>query len=131
MISIYNRHYERIAFLSNEAENGIHFKDDSLTTTIPTGVYTFEFTVMKDTPDVSALEGGNYVELYTPQGKQLLLTIREVIETRYEKTIYCEDSTLNALNTFVDATEPTISPQGIEYYINHVIDNTTYTIGNV
>lgn len=131
MISIYNRHYERIAFLSNEAENGIHFKDDSLTTTIPTGVYTFEFTVMKDTPDASALEGGNYVELHTPQGKQLLLTIREVIETRYEKTIYCEDSTLNALNTYVDATEPTVSPQGIEYYINHVIDRTTYSIGNV
>lgn len=131
MISIYNKHYERIAILSNEAEGGIHFYDDELTTTIPSGVYTFEFKVPKTTPQVSALAGGNYIELRTIHGKQLLLTISDISETRLEKTIYCEDSTINALNSFVDATEPNASPQGIDYYLNHTLEKTNYIIGTV
>lgn len=122
MKSIYNNKFERVGIMSNEAENGIKYEDDELTTTINDGTYMLTFKSPKTTHKVSTLAPGNYIETYTPQGKQLLLSITDIDEEGTEKIITCEDTTIQALNSYVDAMETPKSPQRIDYYINHALE---------
>ena len=75
IISIYDKDYRRVGFLSNESENGIPFEQDVLTTTIESGVYTLSLSIPKITPKTDLLQEGHFLEIYTPQGKQLLMMI--------------------------------------------------------
>lgn len=128
IISIYDKNYKRIGFLSNESEKGISFEKDVLTTTIDSGVYTLSMTIPKITPDASLLQEGNYIEMYTQQGKQLLMMIVRSTENRGQRDIFCEDGNIQALNNYAGAIESPTSPQEIDYYISHTLEGTGYEL---
>lgn len=131
MFHVYDRNFKRVATLSNEAPDGIHYYDDVLTTTISDGLYTLDLKVNKNDSRAKYLKVGNYVETYTRQGKQLLLTIMSTIEPNVTNTVYCEDSCVQVLNGFVSAIEPPISPQSVEYYLKQALESTPYSIGKI
>lgn len=128
MKSIYDKKYKRVGIMSNEAQNGIRYSDDELTTSIDDGTYVFTFTTPKTTHKVSALAPGNYIETYTRNGKQLLLSIVDIDEDGREKVILCEDTTIQTLNSYVDALETPKSPQRIDYYLNHALENSSLEV---
>lgn len=128
IISIYDKNYKRIGFLSNESERGISFEKDVLTTTIDSGVYTLAMTIPKITPDVALLEEGCYIEMYTQNGKQLLMMIARSTENRGQREIFCEDGNIQALNNYAGAIETPVSPQEIDYYVNHTLEGTGYKL---
>lgn len=110
--------------MSADSPNGISYYDDQLTTTIESGVYTLTFKVPKNTPRTTALAIGTYIETHTMHGKQLLLVITSIVENRIEKTIYCEDTTIQVLNSFVEGLETPLTPQRIDYYMNPTLKGT-------
>lgn len=122
MLSVYDRQYKRTTYLSNEAERGVHYFDDQLTTTIPNGLYTLDLKIPKNTPLTAGINIGYYIEDRTPQGKQLLLAIMSIDEDRNAKNIYCVDSSVQALNSYVDEIEPPTAPEQAEYYLNHTLE---------
>lgn len=128
IISVYDKNYKRIGFLSNESERGISFEKDVLATTIDSGVYTLSMTIPKITPAAAILEEGNYIEIYTMQGKQLLMMIVRSVEDRGQRQIFCEDGNIQALNNYASAIETPTSPQEIDYYINHTLEGTGYSL---
>lgn len=122
MLSVYDRQYKRTTYMSNEAERGVHYYDDQLTTTIPNGLYTLDLKIPKNTPLTAGINIGYYIEDRTPQGKQLLLAIMSIDEDRNAKNIYCVDSSVQALNSYVDEIEPPTAPEQAEYYLNHTLE---------
>ena len=128
MDAIYNNKYQRIGWLSNESENGIHFEDDQLETSIEQGLYSYKFNVPKDTPKTGLLSRGNLIETRTIQGKPLLMTIMEVVENRHDKTVYCMDTNIIALNSHVDGIEAPNAPESLDYYVNHALQNSDFII---
>lgn len=123
MMFVYDRKYNRVATLDNEAEDGIHFEDDRLTTSIDTAMYSLDLKIPKDTPLVENIDVGYYIETYTIHGKQLLLVITDIDETGEYIDVYCEDSSVLALNSHVDAIEFTKTKEMADYYLNHAIEN--------
>lgn len=122
MMFVYDRKYNRTAFLSNDAEDGIHFDDDRLTTSIDTAMYGLDLKIPKDTPLAGNIDVGYYIETYTRHNKQLLLAITDIDETGEMINIYCEDSSVLALNSFVDAIEPPRTKEMADYYLNHALE---------
>lgn len=128
IISIYDKDYKRIGFLSNESENGIPFEADVLTTTIESGVYTLQLNIPKITPKTHLLQEGHFLEIYTPQGKQLLMMIVRTRTDRGVKEIFCEDGNIQALNNYAVAIETPATEQSIDYYVNHTLQGTGYEL---
>lgn len=124
MESIYDKQYKRVGFMSPDSLNGISYYDDQLTTSLETGLYFYTFKLPKSTPRTSVLEVGNYIETRTMHGKQLLLVISSVDENRVEKTIYCEDTTIKVLNSYVEGLEVPLTPQRIDYYLQPTLAGT-------
>lgn len=131
MMSVYDKNYQRIGLFSNESPHGLHYSDDQLSTSINSGVYTLDLKIPKDTPENDIIQPGNYIERYTRHGKQLLLGISSVDETRMEKIIYAEDTNILVMNGFVDGINAPTSPQHMDYYLKHTLEGTEYTIGNI
>lgn len=130
MISVYDKNYIRVGFLSNEDENGIPFDKDELTTTIDSAVYTLKMEIPKTTAKTHILEEGNFLEIRTPQQKQLLMMIVRTTEDRGRKEIFCEDGNIQQLNSYALAIETPKSPQEVDYYMNHTLEGTGYSIKN-
>ena len=128
IISVYDKNYERVGFLSNESENGIPFEKDVLTTTIDSGVYTLKMEIPKTSKKTSILQEGHYLEIYTMNGKQLLMMIARTTEDRGRREIFCEDGNIQALNNYAGAIEKTEVPQEIDYYVNHTLEGTGYSL---
>ncbi|WP_273478492.1 hypothetical protein [Ignavigranum ruoffiae] len=106
MIRIIDRTFKPVDVLTNDAPNGLTLYDDQLKTSIASGLYTLELKVHKTNDHRSqALEVGNMLEMYNKNRKQLLLTITNVVENRYEKTIFAEDANISMLNGFADPIE--------------------------
>ena len=125
MESIYDKKYNRIGYLSNESEDGIHYMQDQLSTSIDTGMYDFSFMVPKTTPKVNLLQVGNYIETFTHTGKHLLLRIMEVSpETRDELHITCLDTSIYATNSYVDPIKQPDEPESLDYYAKHALEST-------
>ena len=123
--SIYDRKYNRIGYLSNEAEDGVHYRQDQLTTSIETGMYDFSFMVPKTTPKVNLLQVGNYIETFTHTGKHLLLRIMEVSpETHSELHITCLDTSIYATNSYADPIKEPEQPESLDYYAKHALEST-------
>lgn len=123
MLSVYDRQYKRTTYMSNEAERGVHYYHDELTTSIPDGLYTLDLKIPKNTPLTAGINIGYYIESRTPQGKQLLLSIISIEEDREAKNIYCVDSSVHALNSYVEEIEAPLAPERAEYYLNHALAN--------
>lgn len=127
---VYNRKFEQIAFLSNDVPKGIQYEDDELTTSVDTGVYTLQFKLLKSA-DLSALSVGNYLSTYTPQGKLLFLTITDIDEDAVQKSILCEDTAINVLNSFVGSIQKPTAPEQLEYYVKHALEGSNIKIKEV
>ena len=132
MERIFDKKYNAIGYLSNDAENGIWYGNDQLETSIDSGLYTFRFTVPKTTPRVNLLALGNYIETFTHNGKHLLLRIMSIEpENRNELVVMCEDSTIQATNSFVDAITAPIEPESIDYYAIQALERTDIQIKSI
>ena len=113
---IIDRRYEVAAILDNSIEEGVGFKDDRLKTTLVNGFYTLELTILKTNTKHQEVSVGNMIELKTRHGKQLLMTITKIDENNFEKKVYAEETTITALNMFVDPIDEPLRPEGIAYY---------------
>lgn len=123
--SIYDKKYNRIGYLSNDSEDGIHYMQDQLSTSIESGMYDLSFLVPKTTPKVNLLQVGNYIETFTHTGKHLLLRIMEVApETRDELHITCLDTSIYATNSYVDPIKQPDEPESLDYYAKHALEST-------
>lgn len=131
LIHVYNNKYERIGSISNDTEKGIMYYDDVLTTSIDSALYTFEFKIPKTNTRNSIIAVGNLIEEFTPEGKQTLQVITSIKENTNDKTVFCEDASINMLNGYVDAIEPPKTNEAISYYVNHIIENTGWNLGLV
>lgn len=131
MLYVYDNNYQRVGILDPDSTNGLTYYDDKLTTSISNGLYSLELKVPKNTPKNSVIRVGNMIEERTMHGKQLLLTISNIVENKHDKTVFAEDASINLLNGFVDAIQPPNAPEDISYYANHIIENTGWKIGIV
>lgn len=121
MLSVYDMQYKRTAYLSNHAENGIHFQDDELTTSIPDGIYTLSLKVPKDTPLTAGIDIGYYIETRTRQGKLLLMAITKMQEDSKHMNLHCVDSSVLVVNNYVEAIETPKTAERAEYYAQHAL----------
>lgn len=128
-IEILDKSFKRLAFIDNEIEDGIHFSNDVLSTSIANGVYNLEMDILKDTPQIKYIEAGNYITFLNDNNIRVLLTIIKKTENRNSIYIYCEDTSINIINKIVEKTEKPTSAQNIDYYINHGLRNTGWEIG--
>ena len=125
---IFNRQYQRIGLMGLTSPEGVHFYDDELTTTIDTGMYTLKFKVPKTSPSVSVLDVGNFIWTENHVGEKLLLTITSIEETREVKSISCEDTSINLLNTYVEAFEAPVADQRLDYYMDATLEGTGWVV---
>ena len=129
LIRIIDRTFKPVDVLTNDAPNGLTLYDDQLKTSIASGLYTLELKVHKTNDHRSqALEVGNMLEMYNKNRKQLLLTITNVVENRYEKTIFAEDANISMLNGFADPIETPNSRERLSYYTNALLEGTDYEV---
>lgn len=125
---IFNRQYQRIGLMGLTSPEGVHFYDDELTTTIDTGMYTLKFKVPKTSPSVSVLDVGNFIWTENHVGEKLLLTITSIEENREVKSISCEDTSINLLNTYVEAFEAPVADQRLDYYMDATLEGTGWVV---
>ena len=128
MIRIYDRNYGRLGLIDNANNNGFVAISAMLGTTIETGIYDLELTVPDNDNIADYLVEGNYVEVFTREGKQLLLAIVSSRQSRGEKYVYCEDSTVKAMNMFLPAVEEPDAPEDVIYYLKSILDRTQIQI---
>lgn len=132
MKRIFDKKYNAIGYLSNDAEQGIWYDKDQLETSIESGLYNFRFNVPKTTPRVNLIALGNYIETFTHTGKHLLLRIMSIEpENRNELVVQCEDSTIQATNSFVDAITAPAEAESIDYYALQALERTDIQIRSI
>ena len=128
-IEILDRSFRRLAFIDNDLEEGIHFTDDSLETSIETGVYTLDMEIPKDTPLTRHITYGNYITFLNRQDRRILLTIMKVEEDGHYLNMYCEDTSINLINKVVGKFDLPNRELGIEEYLNVWLKDTGWEIG--
>ena len=128
MIFILNRDYNILGIASNDTENMLNYYNDKLHSELSSGVSTFEFTVSKNHSDASYLQEGNFITFKTKKGRQVLFTIIEMEEDRFQKSVYCEDIGLDLLN---ETRGPLIatSAHPISWYIEDTLLDSGWEIG--
>lgn len=128
-IEVLDKDFKRLCWMDNNTENGLHFTDDKLSTSIEGGIYTLEFSSPKDSPQAVHLKEGHYITFLNRQGVRVLGTIMTVDETSRYKKVYMEDTSLNLINKVVlEQTLPS-TPQSIAFYINDALEDTGWKIG--
>ena len=129
-IQILNNRFDRLCFMDNSVEDGLHYTADKLTTRIDTGVYVLEFKVPKHNPKSQHLKEGNYITFINNQNVRIFMNIRHVSDSGgYEKNVYCEDAATILTNSFAEAIERPKAPQNIDYYLNYILQDTGFHIG--
>lgn len=128
-IQVLDRSFKRLAFIDNSIENGIHFIDDSLSTSIETGLYTLDMEIPKDTHQVKYISEGNYITFLNRHNVRILLTIMKVTENRDSILIFCEDTSINLINKIVEDFPMPSTAKGVEYYLNLGLKDTGWSIG--
>ena len=116
--------------MDNNTENGLHFTQDKLSTSIDGGVYTLEFSSPKDSPQAVHLKEGHYITFLNRQGVRVLGTIMTVHEVGRYKKVYMEDTSLNLVNKVVTKQELPTTAQPISFYLNDVLKDTGWEIGD-
>lgn len=135
-VEILDKDYNRLCWMTNEPEKGLHFYGDKLSTTIDSGVYTLEFRAPKRTSDgthnkkMAHLKENNYLRFQNRQGVPILMSIKHIVDNRNEKSVYAEDVSISLINSVIDGMETPTEPQSIEYYLTPVLDKTGFLIGN-
>lgn len=128
MIRIIDRNFNSVDIISNDSEGGINFYEDRLKTTLASGLYTLEFHTDKVIPRHHHLEVGNMIYFKTRNEKELLMTITSITEDTFNKTVYCEDTTITMLNGFVDAININHSPERLSFYAKQALEGTKWEI---
>ena len=135
-VEILDKDFNRLCWMTNEPEKGLHFHGDKLSTTIDSGVYTLEFRVPKRTSDgthnkkMAHLKENNYLRFQNRQNVPILMSIKHIVDNRNEKSVYAEDVSISLINSVIDGMETPTEPQSIEYYLTPVLDKTGFLIGN-
>ena len=135
-VEILDKDFNRLCWMTNEPEKGLHFYGDKLSTTIDSGVYTLEFRVPKRTSDgthnkkMAHLKENYYLRFQNRQGVPILMSIKHIVDNRNEKSVYAEDVSISLINSVIDGMETPTEPQSIEYYLTPVLDKTGFLIGN-
>lgn len=135
-VEILDKDFNRLCWMTNEPEKGLHFYGDKLSTTIDSGVYTLEFRVPKRISDgthnkkMAHLKENNYLRFQNRQNVPILMSIKHIVDNRNEKSVYAEDVSISLINSVIDGMETPTEPQSIEYYLTPVLDKTGFLIGN-
>lgn len=128
-IEILDKDFNRLAFVDNDTEDGLHFTDDKLSTSIEGGIYTAEFTFDKSSPQHIHLKEGHYITFLNRQGVRILGTIMQVDEFSRSKKIYMEDTSLNLINKVVGKVDKPNIPQPISWYFDAMLKDTGWELG--
>ena len=135
-VEILDKDFNRLCWMTNEPEKGLHFYGDKLSTTIDSGVYTLEFRVPKRTSDgthnkkVAHLKENNYLRFQNRQNVPILMSIKHIVDNRNDKSVYAEDVSISLINSVIDGMETPTEPQTIDYYLTPVLNKTGFLIGN-
>ena len=129
-IEILNNRFERLCLMDNSVDDGLHYYADRLSTSIANGVYTLEFKSPKTTYKHQFLREGNYITFLNNQGVRVFMNIRNVEDNGgVDKTVYCEDAAIILVNSFAEIQEKPKAGQAIDYYLNFVLKDTGFYIG--
>lgn len=129
-VEILDKEFNRLCWMDNNAENGLHFTQDKLSTSIDGGIYTLEFSSPKDSPQAVHLKEGHYITFLNRQGVRVLGTIMTVHDVGRYKKVYMEDTSLNLINKVVTKQELPTTAQPISFYLNNVLKETGWEIGD-
>lgn len=128
-IELLDKDFKRLAFIDNNTENGLHFVDDKLSTSIEGGIYVADINFDKSSPQHINLKEGNYITFLNRQGVRILGTIMQVDETSRYKKVYIEDASLNLINKVVGQVELPSTPKDIKWYFDKMLLDTGWSIG--
>lgn len=129
-IEILNNKFERLCLMDNSVDDGLHYYADRLSTSLANGVYILEFKSPKNTPKHQFLKEGNYITFLNNQNVRVFMNMRNVEDNGgNEKTVYCEDAAIILVNSFAEIQEKPKAPQNIDYYLNFVLKDTGFSIG--
>lgn len=128
-IELLDKDFNRLAFIDNNTESGLHYTSDTLSTSIEGGIYTAELTFDKKSPQHIHLKEGNYITFLNRQGVRILGTIMQVDELSWHKKVYLEDTSLNLINKVVGKVEKPSIPQPISWYFEAMLKDTGWEIG--
>lgn len=128
-IEILDKDFHRLAFVDNKTENGLHFTDDKLSTSIEGGIYTLDIIFEKNTPQHIHVKEGNYITFLNRQGVRILSTIMQVDDNARLKRVYAEDTSLNLINKVVGTVEKPNTPQPISWYFDMMLKETGWELG--
>lgn len=134
-IEILDRDFNRLCWMSNEPEQGLHFYADYLSTSVDTGVYMLDFKVPKRINDgvhndkMQYLKENNYLRFVNRQNVPILMNIKTITENRDEKIVGAEDTSLALANSMSEAMETPQEPQPIEFYLEPVLNKVGFYIG--
>ncbi|WPC08602.1 phage tail spike protein [Globicatella sp. PHS-GS-PNBC-21-1553] len=128
-IELLDKDFKRLAFIDNNTENGLHFVDDKLSTSIEGGIYVADINFDKSSPQHINLKEGNYITFLNRQGVRILGTIMQVDETSRYKKVYIEDASLNLINKVVGGVELPSTPKDIKWYFDKMLLDTGWSIG--
>ncbi|MFL2134943.1 phage tail spike protein [Ruoffia sp. FAM 24228] len=129
-MEILDREFNRLCWMDNNTENGLHFTQDKLSTSIDGGIYTLEFSSPKDSPQAVHLKEGHYITFLNRQGVRVLGTIMTIHDVGRYKKVYMEDTSLNLINKIVTKQELPATAQPISFYLNNVLKETGWEVGD-
>lgn len=128
-IEVLDKDFKRLCWIGNDIENGLHFTNDKLSTSIEGGIYTWDADIDKKSEHAIYIKEGNYITFLNRQNVRVLGTIMSVDETGESKQIYMEDTSLNLINKVVEAQPLPASKQPIKYFLEEALKDTGWRIG--
>ena len=123
--------FEHLSYLNNDIEEGLHFENDRIETSIEGGVYTLDLDVIKDIHGQHLnVREGHYIMFENHVGTKILTTIMDVEEHRGYKKVHCEDTALILINKIVlPLDEEDRRERTLKEYATAVLQGTGWEIG--
>lgn len=97
ILQILDRQFNTLATVDNSLAGAIHFFNDEFHRYMADAVSTFNFSVLRNQPDIEHLVEGNYIQ-FTYNSRDYLMTIRRIEEDEWQLDIETEDLSLDLIN---------------------------------
>lgn len=97
ILQILDRHFNTLATMDNSLAGAVHFFNDEFHRYMADAVSTFNFSVLRNQPDIEHLVEGNYIQ-FTYNSRDYLMTIRRIEEDEWQLDIETEDLSFDLIN---------------------------------
>lgn len=97
ILQILDRQFNTLATVDNSLAGAIHFFNDEFHRYMADAVSTFNFSVLRNQPDIEHLVEGNYIQ-FTYNSRDYLMTIRRIEEDEWQLDIETEDLSFDLIN---------------------------------